>query len=299
MTETRPLAAALSVLSAMALIGLVDNFVVRIAETHSLWQFHVTRTILAMPAFIMITWFGLGVLRPKSWTAVGLRSFFVSTSMVIYFGCLAFLPISQAAAGLFTSPIWILLVSSLFLGRPVGPVRIIAALVGFIGVILVLKPEEFSLLSFVPVLAGLFYAISGLLTREICASEGTLSLVAGSFVGLAAWGCLAIGIIALFPQPVPDGADGFLVRGWIAPDWDFMGWMVIQAAGSGLGVFLLIRGYQLGDAPFVATYEFSFLVFASIWAYILRGETVDVVSALGITMIIGAGVIIAFRGRQT
>lgn len=298
MTETKPVAAALSVLCAMAVIGLVDNFVVMIAETHGLWQFHVVRTALALPAFALIAWLGLGVLRPISWRAVSLRSFFVATSMVIYFGCLAFLPIAEAAAGLFTSPIWILLISVWILGRPVGPVRIAAALIGFLGMLLVLRPTEFSLLTFVPVLAGLFYAISGVLTREICVGEGTLSLVAGSFVGLATWGVIAIAVLSVFPQPIPEGADGFLVRAWVAPDLAFLGWMVIQAVGSGLGVGLLIRGYQLGDASFVGVFEFSFLVFASIWAYILRGEVLDLTSALGIAMIIGSGVTIALRGRE-
>ena len=299
MEETRPIAAAASMLGAMAVIGLIDNFVVIIAETHGLWQFHILRTALALPLIWLASRAGLGTLKPLSLGIVALRSFFVSSAMVLYFGCLAFLPIAEVAAGLYTAPIWVLLISVAFLGRRIGPVRIGASLFGFAGVVLVLKPDAggVTLLVIVPLLAGLLYAISSILTREYCTREGTLVLLAGNFVALALWGCVAVGLLSLLQLPVPEGSDGFVLRTWAPVDQGFLLWVALQAVGSLIGVWLLIRGYQLGETSFVSVFEFSFLIFASIWAWFLRGEGLDTWAAVGIAMIIAAGTTIALRGR--
>ena len=60
--------------------------------------------------------------------------------MVIYFGALAFLDVALVAAGLFTAPIWVLLISRFVYGHSIGPVRIFAVVLGSVGVVLVLGP---------------------------------------------------------------------------------------------------------------------------------------------------------------
>lgn len=299
MRESKPVVAALSVLAAMAIIGLIDNFVVFIAETHSLWQFQVSRTVMAMPIIAVIAGLGFGTMRPNSWWALGIRSAFVASAMVVYFGCLAFLPISEVAAGLFTSPIWVLLLSVAFLGQTVGPVRIAAVLVGFVGVIFVLKPDAGALspVAILPVMAGFLYAIGSLLTREWCADEDGLAVLGFNFASLGLVGLLGATVLAAYPQAVPAGAEGFLLRGWEPLDEPFLRWTAIQAVGSIVAVWALIRGYQLADTSFVSLFEFSFLIFASVWAFVLRGELPDAWAAAGIVLIIGSGIVIALRGR--
>jgi drug/metabolite transporter (DMT)-like permease len=68
------------------------------------------------------------------------RSALHGAAMLIYFGCLAFLPVAQVAAGLFTAPIFVLVIARLVYGHALGPARIAAAAVGFLGVILALTP---------------------------------------------------------------------------------------------------------------------------------------------------------------
>lgn len=299
MRETRPAAAAASVLMAMAIIGLIDNFVVIVAERHGLWQFHAVRMVIALPIIMAVAALGFGTMRPRSWVALGTRSAFVCSSMVVYFGCLAFMPIAEVAAGLFTSPIWVLLLSIVFLGQRVGLVRVAAVAVGFLGVVLVLKPDtgEVSALALLPAAAGLLYAVGSLLTREWCAEESGLALLTFNFVALGLVGLLAMGLLALVPQPVPAGPEGFLLRGWEPLDATFLGWTGFQAVGAIVGVWLLIRGYQMADTSFVAVFEFSFLIFASIWAYVLRTELPDGWTVAGIFLIVSSGIVIVLRGR--
>lgn len=300
MDDTRPLAAAASILIAMAVIGFIDNYVVVIAETGGLWQFHVTRTLMALPMIWVMARLGFGTLRPSRPRAVAGRSLLIATGLMIYFGALAFLPISEVAAGLFTSPIWVLVVSVAFLGLRVGPVRAIAALVGFAGVLLVLRPDAggASAATFVPVFAGLFYALGALATRGWCAGESTLSLLLGVFLALAVWGLVGLGILAVLKPEVPSGADGFILRAWVTPTGPFLFWTFVQAVGSIVALWFLIKGYQLGEASFSAVFEYSLLIFASAWAFALRGEAIDGYAAVGILLIIGSGAAIALRGRE-
>lgn len=299
MTDTRPLAAAAAILTAMAIIGYIDNFVVVIAETGGLWQFHLLRALMVIPAVVLIA-VALGwPVRPKSWGAVAGRSACWSAAMLLYFGSLAFLPIAQSVAGLFTSPIFVLILGAVFFGHKVGPVRIAAALVGFGGVLMVLQPwaDDLSPWTLVAVAAGAFYALGAIATRQWCEGEGTMALLAGSFTAMALLGGLGVLAMTLFPQEVPAGPDGFVLRGWVAPDATFLFWTVVQAVGSLVAVGCITRAYQWGEASYVAVFEYSLLIFVSVWAFVLRGEGLDPLAAIGIGLIIGSGVVIALRSR--
>ncbi len=297
--DTRPVAAALSILLAMAVIGLIDNFVVRIADDAGIWQFHATRALMTVPIFLALVWLGLGRIAPVRWWAVVGRSLFLTLAMVLYFAALGVLPVAQAAAGLFTAPIFVLLISALFLRHRIGPFRIGAVGVGFVGVLLILRPDVSNLTvwTVVPLFSGLFYAVSALATRTWCRDETTLTLLAGSFAGLGLAGMIGLLVFTLFPVETAGRADAFVVMGWVRPTPDFLFWTAIQAVGSLTGVFFIIRAYQIGEPSYVGVFEYSMLVFISAWAWILRGETIDLAGALGILLIIGSGTVIAFRSR--
>ena len=293
----RPVLAAGLVLGAMALFGLIDNFMRLAAENGGLWQFHFLRGALAVAVLVPLAWMLKVRLRPRNARLVLGRSALNTTAMVIYFGCLGLMPIAQVVAGLFTAPIFVVIFSVLFFGERIGPRRIFAVALGFVGIILALRPEagELSLLSILPVIAGAFYGLGNLITRRLCGAEGTCTLL-GGFFGLmtmaGAAGCL---FLWLYPLPVAPGADGFLTRGWVPAEGVFGVMIVVQALGSLLGVGLSIRAYQMADATMVAVFENTLLVFATIWAVILWAEMPDALGLLGLALITAAGIIIALR----
>ncbi len=219
---------------AMLIVGFIDNYIVVIAETASLWQFQIMRAGLALPILIIISAFGMGRLRPVRWWAVYFRSFLTALSMLFYFGSLAFVPLSDALAGLFTAPIFVLLISAFFLRQAIGPIRIIAVIIGFLGILLVLgnTPEEFSYISLLPAIGGFFYACGSVATRQICMGETTLSMLAALLVIQAAIGFLAIFCISTFGFDAPLGADGFILRAWSWEMSSFIWWIVLQAVGA-------------------------------------------------------------------
>lgn len=297
--DNRPVAAALSILGAMAIIGFIDSFVVVIAAEAGVWQFHFVRSLMALPMILVVARLGVGHVRPVNWAGVVGRSATLTVSMMLYFASLGALPIAQVVAGLFTSPIFVLLLSAVVLRQRVGPVRIAAGLTGFLGVLLVLKPDPaaLSVSTLMPILAGFFYAVAALATRTWCRHEHAMTLVAGSFAGLGLAGAAGLLVLAVLPLQAADGANAFLLAGWVALSGVFLFWTLVQAVGSILAVFLIVRGYQLGEASHVGIFEYSLLVFVVAWSFVLFGDVVDPVAAVGIILIVASGAVIALRSR--
>ncbi len=296
----RTLAAAAAILGYAIIIGFTDNFVRVIAADGGLWQFHALRGVMAM-AILGLAARPLGLrLAPRNLRAVAGRSLIHGCAMLIYFGCLAFLPVATVAAGLFTAPIFVLLISRFAFGHPVGPYRIAAVLIGFLGVILVLGPasgERIGAATVLPVAAGALYALGNLATREWCARETAETLLAGFFVTLGLFGVIGMGALALWPVPVPEGAAGFVLRGATVPTGRFLIWTFVQAAGSLIGVGLMIRAYQIAAASRVAIFEYVILPASALWSYLLWAEVVSPRAALGMGLIFLAGLIIVLRRR--
>ncbi|MGB5865630.1 MAG: DMT family transporter [Sulfitobacter sp.] len=296
-TALRPGMAALCVLGGMFALGITDNFVPYISETGSLWQFHMLRGVLAVVLLAILAGIGIGVIRPVSWRAVLGRSVFPATAMLIYFGCLSVLPIGVVVAGLFTAPLFVLLISVIFQGARVGPFRIGAVLLGFVGALLVIQPDPraLDLVAFLPIVAGMFYAVGAVVTRLWCARESTIALSAGFFGMLSLFG--ALGLLVL-PAGGPEGFDGFVQRGWVPVTGAMVFWIAVQAVGSIIGIGLIFRGYLLGEAGYVAVYEYSLLVFASFWAWVLWDQAVGPLAFAGMSMIAGAGAVITMRSDE-
>ncbi len=299
-TGNRAVPAALLVLGAMALFGLIDNFMRLAAASGGLWQFHFLRAIVALAVLLPLATL-LGVsLRPASPRSVALRSVLNASAMVVYFGCLGLLPIAQAVAGLFTAPLFVVVFSVLLFGDRIGARRVFAVLLGFAGIVLALRPAsgDLTLLSVLPVLAGAFYGLGNLITRRLCGQEGTLTLLGGFFGMMMLFGALGCALLWLWPLPVVPGAAGFITRGWMPVKGVFAVMIVVQGLGSLLGVGMIIRAYQMADATSVAVLENALLVFATLWAVILWGEWPDAMALLGLALIVAAGVIIARHGDR-
>jgi drug/metabolite transporter (DMT)-like permease len=216
--------------------------------------------------------------------------------MLLYFGALAFMPIAQVGAGLFTAPLFVLMFSAALFGHRIGPRRLLAVALGFAGVLVILRPDpgNLSLLALMPVASGALYALSNLLIREWCADEPVGALLAGFFLAIGAAGAGGTLLLTALPPPaaVQDAAP-FLTRAWTAPSGEVLLWIAVQAAGSLAAVGAITRGYQSAETSYLAVFEYAFLITASLWAWLLWGETLDAAGVLGIAMIIASGTIIA------
>ena len=295
-TPNRTLAAAGAVLVYACVIAFTDNYVRVIAEDAGLWQFHATRTAMAMVLLAVLA-VPLGLrLRPRRFRGVLARSAIHGAAMLIYFGALAFLPVAQVAAGLFTAPIFVLLIQRFTYGQPISGVQVLAVAVGFVGVVMVLGPEAMSgatLAALLPVIAGALYAMGNIATREWCAGESAETIVAGFFGMLGVMGLIGMAVLWAFPIAVPEGAEGFLQRGVVWPTGSFLWWTFVLAAGSLLGVGMIIKAYQIAEASKVSVFEYIILPASAAWGFVLWDETLTWLAVSGMALIALAGVLIA------
>ncbi|MDU8927413.1 DMT family transporter [Alisedimentitalea sp. MJ-SS2] len=294
------MAAALYMLGGMFVLGFVDNFVGPMSEHIGVWQFLFLRMALSAPLLVLASMMGAGHLRAHSWPKVIARGGLLATGMVFYFGALAYVSLGEALAGLFTAPMFILLISVTFLGQRIGIWRVLAVGVGFAGVLMVLQPggDGFKWMMILPVIGAVFYAVGNIVTRMWCADESTLVMLAATFGMQALIGLVAMVVIAVVGIEAGVGADGFLARGWIWPPnpeiWPYLG---AQVLGSLIGVFCLIRAYQIGEASYVTVFEYSIMVFGPCFAFVIYGHSLGWLQLVGIGMIVLAGSIIALRSR--
>ncbi len=281
----------------MAILGIIDNFMKFIAVEISLWQFHFVRSLIAVPVIVLFGLLADWDLKPKRlWPVLG-RNMFLTGAMFVYFGCLGFFPIAAVAAGLFTAPVLVMFIDAIWSRRAIGPIRLATAFVGFIGTILVLKPDVggLSWANLIPVSAGLMYAIGNVATRKWCEGESAVSLLWSYMFLMLIFG--GLGLVYLYFNP--GDPSSYLTRGWVWPSAGVWVWIWLQAVFSLVGIGFIMKAYLIGEVTYVSIFEYSMLIFASIAAWVLFGDRLGPLGFVGIWLIIITGIVISLRSKNT
>ena len=103
----------------MMIIGPNDTLIPFIAIEIGLWQFHFSRSVLAILILLTLFFFFGIKFEVKNIKSVLIRTIFVTLSMIVYFGSLGFVPIAVTGAGMFTAPIFVIVFTSLFFKDPI------------------------------------------------------------------------------------------------------------------------------------------------------------------------------------
>ena len=295
-----PLIAAIFLTIGISIMGLSDNLVRLVSEDIGLGQYHFLRSALSIALFLMMRGFVSFRLQIINWRPVLLRTLFLSLSMTLFFSVLSFLPVALAGVGLFTSPVFVLLFSVVIFRMRPGWRRILAVVLGSVGVWFVLRPDtqNFQLIQILPILAGAFYAGASLTTRRYCAEESPYALTMAYFV--------LIGLIGLLGALVIDlaGIQGreqaaFLLRGLVWPDASTYGWIAAMSLLSVLGIFMITKAYQMAETSYMSIFEYSYLISAGLFGWLLWGSVFGVSEFTGMGLIVVAGVVAAISaGRR-
>lgn len=297
MLAPRNLSAALFALGSTAILSFVDNFVAEMSRSHGLWQFQVVRAMMAVPLLILGGVILRQRLRPVNLPRLAARSLAVSVGLLIYFAALGTLSVAQAGAGVFSAPIWVLILSAVLFRNPVSVLQAGAILTGFGGALMLLQPDfaNFTLLSLFPLGAGLFYGLGMLLTRFWCAGESPIALTIGIFLAMAG---LSLILLVWFTFGEDADSTEFVARGWEAITGYFLWLTLIQAVGAVVAVTLIAQAYRIGSPAYVAVFEYSFLIFAGLWSYLLWGQGTNALAWGGILVIIASGVVMSLLQRR-
>lgn len=282
--------AALLALASTAILSLIDNFVFLLAKEAGLWQFQVFRTLFALPMLWAVAYLLKQPLTVVNLKKLAVRSVLVASGLLVYFAALGVLSVAQAGAGLFSAPMWVLIFTVVLIKQRASLTQWGNILLGFIGVLMVLQPDfsHLPLLTILPLIAGALYGSGMLITRYWCQQESAIALTIGVFS--------IIGLISLllllgfsFIWPVAPEASSFLTQGWVPITGPFLALTLLQAVGSVIAVLLISQAYRIGDPSHVAVYEYSFLIFAAIWAYFLWGALLDITAITGVILILLSG----------
>lgn len=288
--------AVLSILLAVLVLTLGDAVIKMLSVSFPLWQIYVIRSLLILPVLFLLVkmWGERASFRPLSirWTV--LRSALIGLMWVCYYTALPHIELSAAAAIYYTIPLFITIFSALFIGESISRMSWGAILIGFIGVLFIVKPttNEFSLYLILPLIAAILYALAMILTRTKCVDENprVLSLYLNLAFILIGMGATAfVGLVR--PTAEQIALNPFLLSQWVAIDSRGFFALIVLALAVLVGTIFTAIAYQKGPPTLIATFDYTYLAFSALWGFLFFLEIPDSATILGMSLIVCAGLI--------
>ena len=279
------------VMSVLAL-SLGDAVIKATGYSLPLWQMYVLRSGLALPVLVVIY-----LLREKkpllSILWISLRSALLVLMWLCYYSALPAMPLSLAAAAYYTAPVFIIILSAI-INKKCPSVGAFASIVlGFGGVVLILRPDAtaFPIVTLLPVLAAVLYAMAMLLTSVKCKQEDPITLVIALNIAFIVCG-LALGIGSGDP-------DSFLFGSWVPVDWKLIGILAVLSCAIVAGGVGAAVAYQHGPPTTIAAFDYSYLIFGLIWGIVFFSESPSWISIIGIGLIFIAGLLALYSSSKS
>ncbi|MEP6018737.1 MAG: DMT family transporter [Paracoccaceae bacterium] len=276
---------ALLMMASMASFTFNDTFIKMTDGAVPLWQLLFLRGVMTTMLIL-----GLGyVLRnihfqisARDWRLVGMRCVSEIAAAYFFLSALLQMPLANAIAILQVLPLAVSLAAALFLGESLGWKRMTAILIGFCGMLLIVRPgpDGFSIWSIYALLAVLCVTCRDLVTRQL--SPGvpslTVTLVAAISVTIFAG-------VASVPQ------------GWsqLTPNL----WALIVGSSIFIlgGYFFSVQVMRQGDISFIAPFRYTSLIFALALGWLIFGDWPDGLTMIGASIIVTTGLFTLYRER--
>ena len=251
-------------------------------QTYPLNQFVLLRSLIGLAMFLLLAprFGGLGTLKTERWQWHLLRTLLAAGSMYGFFFGLSRMPLVNALTLAFTAPLMVTALSVPLLGEKVGWRRWSAVIVGFGGVLLIVRPgvEGFTIASFAVLFAGFCYALLAITARKLADTESSYSLSVYVVLG------------PLLTSAVVSTGDT-----WLAPD--ARGWLLFTLAGAcSVGAWIgIVGGYRRAPPATLAPFEYTAIVGGTIAGFLIWNEKPDVWVIVGAAVITASGIFVAFR----
>ncbi|HLJ64641.1 MAG TPA: DMT family transporter [Stellaceae bacterium] len=280
----RPFVAIGLMLIAVALFSLMDSVSKLLAQSYSplevAWGRYVAIFLLLLPfvlrnprRMLRVAWPGLQLVRAIT----------VMGSALLFIAGLQFLPLAEATAIAFTSPLLVTAMSIPFLGERVGPRRWASVVVGFLGVLVVIRPgtRAFDPAALLPLGSAAFWAMSIVATRRMGSRDRPITtLFFSTSVGL---------VLCSAAMPLV----------WITPTPEAIFRTFLVAMLSAGGQYLVIIALMRAAASLIMPFSYSQMLWSILLGYQIFGTIPATNTWIGATIIIGSGLYIAHRERVT
>lgn len=279
-TQSPAVQAAIIATVAMVLFSVVPPSVRLLSDTMSSWQIVFIRAVFGTIGIgLFFLWTGLHKLKSRQMKVHVVRSTFNFVGMVMWFWALAHIELAKGIAIHFTMPLFIVLFAVIFLRERIGLYRLIAMLVGFGGVLIILRPgaldtglPELAILS-----SAALYGGAVVFLKKVVADEtpAAVTFYTNLFMAL---GCLVPTVILWAPLTAADILPvlGLGVCGLFAP-------------------FMVAVALRKADASMIAAFDFLRLPFTALFGFVLFAEVPDEFVWLGAAVIFASTYFIARR----
>ena len=218
--------------------------------------------------------------RTKYLLVVMFRGSLLMGSTILNFIAVQYLPLTLTSTILFSAPIIICLLSWPLLGEKVGYWRWSAIMLGFIGILVAIRPfdSDFHYAAFYSLGGAFCFALYSILTRRLA---GEIS------VDVMQFHSGFVGTVVLLP---------FAILSWQSPD-TMMDWAIMIMLGvfGWMGHQLLTHAHSFAAANVLTPFGYSFILFLTTWSYLVFDHLPDIWTVIGASIIITSGLIIWFR----
>lgn len=271
-------------IGAVAFLTASDALIKSMSTSYSVGQLLFIRSLFVWPWIVLfaLRQGGLGTLRLKSTKGHVVRGILVIASTFLFVTGLQYLPLANAIAAIFMGPLFITAMAPLVLGERVGWRRWAAVSVGFLGVLVMVRPgtDAFQWALLFPIAGAMCGGLRDLITRRISQAENTLAMLAMTTIAIMVAGVVSI----------PFGWGTFDIAD--LPKFALSGTLVTA------GHYLMIDAFRRGEAGLVAPFKYTSLLWAIVIGFVAFGELPDSYTLAGAAIIIVAGLYVFYRETQ-
>jgi len=289
---------------ALFLFSLQDIIIKYFSDQYSVLQIVFIRGAVAVCLMWLLARLGSGLkqLRSQRPLLALTRGFLGFCSYTTYYLAVASLPLAEVVAIVFTAPLFVTAMSALLLREKVGLRRWSAVLAGFVGVLIIVGPVgEFGNLAVIlAFIASITYASQTIITRYLGAHDTPLSIafnalmvftVASALLSLTMMGGF-ISITSTHPSLV------FFARDWVIPETVDLCLMIFLGLNGAIAFYCMSKAYCVAPASTIAPFEFTYIIWAVVFGYLLWSEIPRATTLVGLLILIGSSIYIWDRERK-
>jgi drug/metabolite transporter (DMT)-like permease len=272
----------LLIVAAVSTFALMDTAAKYLSRTYPVpgivWARYAAQTLFLVA--VLAPRLGLDLVRTRRPGLQVLRGVLLAASTMFFFSALALMPIAEAAAITFLSPLLLTAASAWLLKERVRRSAWAALLAGFAGVLIIIRPggEVFTPAAVLAILTAVSFASYQLLTRQLAGVDSTMTTLFYSAV---------VGTVLLAPG---------LAFYWTAPEtWLDAALFAALGVAASLGHFVLIRAFEHAPPSVLAPFVYTQLVAVLILGYVVFGDFPDGWSLAGMAIVVLSGAWIAAR----
>ena len=261
-------------------LGINDIIVKGLSFKFPVWEIVFFRALsgVFVSIFLVIV-FGFASIKTKKPVGHLIRAFSAVACVVLFFFGIKLLLLAENQALFHSAPIIASILAVPILGEKIGFHRIIAVLIGFLGVLIILKPgtELFNLYSLVSLGSGFFAALTYLSTRYLMSTETSISIIF--------YYSFALLFISIF----------FISNNFLIPSFlELIPLISLGIVGS-FGHYFASLAAKNAEVVIITPFEYSSFIFVTLLGYIFYNEIPDVTIYIGILLIFISGVYIVYR----